>query len=189
MGTRLQIEGETFGRLTITKYLGNSYWEADCSCGNVARIHTGNLRSGRTRSCGCFHKENRGEYRRGIGKGWCNQPLYRTWRGALTRCHNPNDPHYPDYGLRGIEVAAEWRDDFEAFRDWILENLGERPVAHSLDRIDNDRGYEPGNLRWATSSTQNSNRRSIKMAEVEELRAQAAIWRDRAIQLGWTDEL
>jgi hypothetical protein len=89
--------------------------------------------------------------------GMTNTPEYKTWRSAVERCHNPNNRQYPAYGARGIKVADEWRSDFAAF----FAHVGPRPSGrYTLDRIDNDRGYEPGNVRWATYTTQANNKRS-----------------------------
>lgn len=72
------------------------------------------------------------------------------------RCDNPKNISYANYGGRGITVCPEWRDNFEAF----LRDMGPRPAGHSLDRIDNDKPYEPGNVRWATRGTQANNTRA-----------------------------
>lgn len=77
-------------------------------------------------------------------------------------------------------MHEEWRSDFRAFSAWIEENLGGRPDGHSLDRIDNDGNYEPGNLRWATKSQQSSNKRHVAT-----LQADRDLWRERAVSLGW----
>jgi hypothetical protein len=82
--------------------------------------------------------------------------LYQAWADTIRRCHDPRHWHFDSYGARGIEVCPEWRASFEAFA-W---HIGPRPSSnHSLDRIDNDRGYEPGNVRWATREEQMSNTR------------------------------
>ncbi len=86
-----------------------------------------------------------------------DRPEYNTWEGIKQRCHNPNEKRYAEYGGRGITVCVRWRESFEAF----LADVGSRPSPeHSLDRLDNDRGYEPGNVRWATRSQQQRNRRT-----------------------------
>jgi hypothetical protein len=76
----------------------------------------------------------------------------------MQRCTNPDNPNYGNYGGRGISIHDEWRDSV-AFMNWVIENLGDRPEGLTLDRIDNECGYEPGNLRWATRKEQIENRR------------------------------
>lgn len=105
---------------------------------------------------------SKGNYRHGGNR----TPEWYTWCGLRQRCLNPNNPAYPRYGGRGIGVAPEWlgKHGFSAF----LEHVGKRPTPdHSLDRIDNDRGYEPGNVRWATAAQQAHNTRKTKLAPHE----------------------
>lgn len=98
-------------------------------------------------------------------------PLYNTWRGVLSRCEDPGDPDYPSYGGRGITVYPKWHD-LAAFIAWIEQNLGTRPdrryagrqPVYSLDRINNDGDYEPGNLQWADKGQQARNRRPRRKA-------------------------
>lgn len=89
---------------------------------------------------------------------------YRIWQGIKSRCSNPNDPRFKWYGARGILLCEVWRNSFLAFR----EHVGLRPsLRHSLDRINNDRGYEPGNVRWALGSQQQRNSRSSRVYELD----------------------
>jgi hypothetical protein len=84
-------------------------------------------------------------------------PEYDIWSGMKARCHTKSHKQYADYGGRGIRVCEGWRASFAAF----LRDMGPRPTTeHSLDRIDNDRGYEPGNVRWATDVDQTNNQRT-----------------------------
>lgn len=86
-------------------------------------------------------------------------PVYGVWATMIQRCHNPNLKQYARYGARGITVCQEWRDSFEAF----LTHIGPRPSPeYSIDRIDNDKGYFPGNVRWATRQEQVANRRTLE---------------------------
>ena len=90
--------------------------------------------------------------------GLSKHPMYATWHGMMARCLNQNDPRYDDYGARGITVCDAWRT-LTVFIEWIEQNLGSRPDGHTLDRINNDGNYEPGNVRWATRQQQQQNRR------------------------------
>lgn len=109
-------------------------------------------------SCGCL----RSSTTHGLSKTY----LYNLWMGINQRCYNKNAKSYPRYGGRGIKVLEEWRNNPESFFAWILDNLGERLSGYSLDRIDNDGDYAPGNLRWANDSTQMTNRRRLKVKRV-----------------------
>ncbi|AIX21384.1 putative HNH endonuclease [Synechococcus phage ACG-2014f] len=123
-------------------------WMCECECGKRKRVAQSKLKQ--TKSCGC----NRGPNSNPNGNN--NHPLYTTWYGMKTRCLNQNTGNYMRYGGRGITICEEWRDNFQAFVDYV----GERPEGHTLDRINNDGNYEPGNVRWATSQQQALNRRN-----------------------------
>jgi hypothetical protein len=83
-------------------------------------------------------------------------PEYYAWAASIRRCHNPRNPYYRNYGGRGIQVCDRWRKSFANF----LSDVGVRPSPElTLDRVNNDGNYEPGNVRWATRSEQNSNQR------------------------------
>lgn len=113
--------------------------------------------------------------------GWAAASLYNCWNGIRRRCSNPGDHQYVNYGGRGVVLHPAWLD-YEVFEEWILSNLGPKPDRCTLDRIDNDGNYEPGNLRWATPKEQAANRRTVKGVEVER-----DLWRQRALDLGWTE--
>ena len=93
-----------------------------------------------------------------------NTRLYKVWTAIKQRCYNLNDKNFKSYGGRGIAMNASWRNDFRAFADYIDNALGARPTGYSLDRINNNGNYEPGNLRWADRGTQTANRRPFKVS-------------------------
>jgi len=152
-------------------------WLCRCSCGVARLVKSGSLRSGRSKSCGCLSRElvavrttNRNT-KHGLARAGKHHPLFGLWKRMRQRCLDENCDDYPDYGGRGVTVCERWHADFAAF----LEDVGPRPSrGHSLDRIDNDRGYEPGNVRWATPVVQARNRPRINVLDdrlVSEIRA------------------
>ncbi len=156
--------GKRYGRLVIIKSLPNvrqnSTWECVCDCGAVKAVAARHLRSGGTKSCGCWGREN--VTAANTKHGWYYTSTYKIWAGMIKRCVNEKTKAYPRYGGRGISVHPPWRDSFEAF----LADMGERPAGLSLDRVDNDGNYEPGNCRWTTMKQQNRNRNNNRMLTV-----------------------
>lgn len=154
------LTGQRFSRLIVVSRAENSkhnyaMWNCICDCGaKVITVGT-SLRKGNTKSCGCFSKDQIATLRRTHGMSQATE--YRVWRGMITRCTNPNVKCYANYGKRGIVVCERWKSSFENF----LADMGERPTPkHTLDRINNDGNYEPGNVRWAERKEQNRNQRS-----------------------------
>lgn len=94
--------------------------------------------------------------------GHHSNPLYSTWWNIVQRCENPEAISYPRYGARGVDVCQEWHD-LRKFTDYVDAVLGPRPEGCSIDRVDNDRGYEPGNVRWATAGEQVWKQEQTKM--------------------------
>jgi len=169
---RLNLVGEKYGRLTILEFShvdkNLSYWKCLCECGKTKTIgsHLFRRKTGPVRSCGCLIRETlikrnttilqkHGQAKHGTKK----TPEYKLWDGMKQRCYNPNNKWYKRYGARGIGVYEPWRNDFLAFYDYIVKNIGLRPSKeYSLDRINNNKNYEPGNIKWATQHEQVNNR-------------------------------
>ncbi len=161
MGKLIDLIGQKFGRLTVIERVVNKRhrvaWLCRCSCGNEAAILSDSLRSGRTKSCGCLSREKSADMflRHGHTRGHTLSSTYRAWAGLLQRCNNKNNHAYSYYGRRGIKVCKRWVNSFESF----LADMGKRPEGLTLDRIDNSKGYNKANCRWATWDVQNNNRR------------------------------
>jgi hypothetical protein len=153
------LSGERFGRVTVMwpagRHDGRIYWMASCDCGTYFPTRSDALKDGRTPSCGCQRRERAARGLPHMRHGLAGTPEHDAFNCAKQRCTNPNDKGYKNYGGRGIEFRF---DSFEEF----YACLGPKPTPlHSIDRINNDGHYEAGNVRWATRSEQNKNRRSL----------------------------
>lgn len=151
--------GMRFGRWTVAAQSsptkgGQKRWICRCDCGNEKVVPAHYLRGGDSRSCECLMRELAGSRARTHGLRGTSEWI--AWQAMVQRCTRETHPAFKTYGGRGIRVCDEWRGDFAAF----LAHIGTRPSSsHSLDRINNERGYEPGNVQWATRSEQARNRR------------------------------
>ena len=150
--------GERFHHLVVKSppfRKPDKYWymECNCDCGNVKAVKCKDAVSGHIKSCGCWSRNRPRSGRVTHGKS-CT-PTWWSYRGMLTRCYNPKQPSFKEYGARGITVCQRWLAGFENF----LADMGERPPGKTLDRYpDNDGNYEPGNCRWATTEEQRNNK-------------------------------
>lgn len=150
--------GEKYGRVTLIqkdegvgrskKYIGL------CECGEIKSYYLGNLKRGRTLSCGCLYKESRGKAQKTHGKRQTR--LYSIYTNMKTRCYNEKTPNYNRYGGRGVNVCDEWLEDFINFYNWSKKNGYTEHLT--IDRIDNDGNYEPKNCRWVDYTVQSHNR-------------------------------
>lgn len=152
------ISGQRFGRLTAIRYAGKSkgkqtLWECRCDCRKTVIVHQQNLKSGHTSSCGCYNSEVASRALK--THGLSGTRLYTIWHDMIYRCYNDNHRSHKDYGGKGIIVCKEWKDDFETFRNWALQNGYKDNL--SIDRIDSDKNYCPENCRWATDIQQANN--------------------------------
>lgn len=167
----IDLTNQRFGRLTVIERVENAEnrqarWLARCSCGNEVIVRGAELRKANgTRSCGCLNKEIVGNLNR--SHGMYGTKIYKTWAKIKSRCLNPADKRYKDYGGRGITICDEWKNDFRAFFDFVskLEHYGDE--NYTLDRIDVNGDYEPGNVRWADWKTQARNKRNNIIVEYQ----------------------
>ena len=193
--------GSRFGRLVVVRSAEarnlQKRWHCVCDCGGETVSYQGSLRGGRARSCGCLKVEmlvatnSLSEHK--TSHGLSKSRAYRIWALMKQRCLNPSNSRWADYGGRGISVSQRWMV-FENF----LADMGNPPTAdHSLDRIDNNKGYGPDNCRWATRSEQQLNRRRKTITiggrdyTMKEIAAAAGIGRTAVyerIKAGWTNE-
>jgi hypothetical protein len=157
--TRIKT-GDRFGRLVVQFRATEHHphrWSCRCNCGNISEVMTGNLSSGHTKSCGCLAVEIASTH------GLSRTTEYRTWINIHTRCNDPTTRYWPLYGGRGIKVCARW-SKFEHF----LHDMGKKPYTRaSIDRIDVNGNYEPGNCRWTDSKTQGRNRRCNRIVSFD----------------------
>lgn len=159
--------GQKFNRLLVVDTDKNvnrrneTMWICLCDCGKTTRSFAYKIKSGHTKSCGCWQREVASHT--GVTHRMSDTPVHLIWQGIRKRCNNPKSPNYKNYGAKGVTICAEW-DDFSLFYEYV----GDRPSkGHSIDRIDNSKGYEPGNVRWATRIEQNNNQTTNIIVECQ----------------------
>lgn len=193
MGAFRDLTGQIFGRLTVLGHGGwyvqpngtkGSLWRCACSCGREMTARVGKLNNGHTRSCGCLQAERRGSAQ--VTHRASRTAEYHAWQGIRKRCYLSSHKSYARYGGRGIALCARWQESCA-----FLADMGPRPSPrHSIDRIDNARGYECGrpdctdcgpaqrslNCRWATPIEQSRNRSDNRIVEIDGERRCIAEW-------------
>lgn len=152
------LTGNIYGKLIVTNFAYRKrsgknykyYWACQCNCGGVCTVESNNLKSGITKSCGCYREDFRKKH------NLTRTRLYRIYRHIKERCFNPNSKSYKYYGSCGIVMCNEWKNDFMNFYNWAMSNGYDDKL--SIDRIDVNGNYEPSNCRWVTMKEQCKNR-------------------------------
>lgn len=154
----IDLTGMRFGRLVVIEFScsigSHAKWKCVCDCGKETVVYGHFLRSGHTTSCGCFASEQTSA--RSSTHGKTQTRIYNIWHGMKKRCYDKNQRVYPKYGGRGITVCPEWESSFDAFYQWAMRNGYSDDLT--IDRIDNDGNYEPGNCRWVDMKVQCNNK-------------------------------
>ena len=195
----VNITDQRFGRLQAVKLAfrdkhNREFWLFKCDCGQEKAIEKSSVKTGHTKSCGCWQLENNKVV--GITHNKSKTREYKIWLGIKKRCLDSNHSTYKNYGKRGIKICDRWLDSFENF----LEDMGNCPSdIHSIDRVNNDGNYESLNCRWATRKEQNNNCRRNRLFDhdglqytlsqlCEKLNVKYHLIYDRIYVLNWTLE-
>jgi len=202
MANFIDLTGQRFGRLVVKsyshKYDRYSYWLCVCDCGKTAVVRGANLKSGKTRSCGCLHDELSAQRiaAQNLTHGESKSRLYGIWSDMKRRCLNCKRNAFERYGGRGIAVDPDWMS-YDAFAVWAYQSGYSETL--SLDRVDNDGPYSPQNCRWATKKKQANNKSNNVTFECGKERLTLAQWAERknisyttlygrVFRLGWPIE-
>lgn len=198
----IDMTGQHYGRYTVLEYIGQNkdhkaVWKCRCECGTIKNVSGKDLRSGNTKSCGCYNRDKAMQNpalwkpKHGLSK----HPLHQVWSDIKTRCYNKKDRSYKWYGARGIKLCDVWMD-FKAFYEWSIKNGYENGLT--LDRINPNGNYSPDNCRWVGMKIQQNNRRNNKMLNINGVSKTMSEWADEydvnyrlvksRIRAGWTPE-
>lgn len=168
MGNFIDLTGKKFNRWLVLKRVSNdkhnlTQWLCRCDCGTERIVLGNSLRNGRSKSCGCYNREIHKEMKPHKVHGLTHTRIYNIWVGMKQRCYNPKASRYYTHGARGIKVYGRWRKSVKAFYNYVskLPHFGEK--GYTLNRIDNDGNYEPGNVEWSDDVTQANNKRNNRL--------------------------
>jgi hypothetical protein len=199
---RFNLKGQKIARLTVLERVPNdrfnrACWLCRCDCGRELVVATNALRTGNTRSCGCLMRDRAAQICtwRNTSHGESGSPEHVAWLAMKERVRNPNHRQFHNYGGRGIKVCDRWLNSYENF----LADVGRKPTRkHTLDRIDVDGDYEPGNVRWATLAEQQSNKTTNVFVSAFGERLTVSQWARKTgvgrhnisnrLKAGWTPE-
>lgn len=168
-GKHEDLTGQRFGRLVVLDLIAKRsihkkiMWRCLCDCGKEKSVATGELNSGKIRSCGCLLADRQRELKTTHGK--TETRLYSIWRGMKRRCENPKSKNWKYYGALGVSVCDEWKNSFQAFYDWAMSAGYDETAPRgqcTIDRINPYGDYAPDNCRWADMKTQLQNRRKAE---------------------------
>lgn len=172
--------GNKFGKLTVIKESGRTRnrsitWECKCDCGKIVIVDGVSLRNGHTSSCGC----NR--YRKLNNHSIVHKRLYQIWASMKDRCSNSNSKNFKWYGGKGIKVCEEWKNSFDSFCMWALENGYQEDAQrglYTIDRINPDGNYEPSNCRFVDTKTQSRNKSTTSYLTYNNVTKPLVDWAD-----------
>lgn len=182
-----ELIGQKFGKLLVLEEIEKRskskkiYYKCICDCGNEVITKGASLLSGHTKSCKCLQKEKvRETSYKNSTHGLSKSHIYAIWASIKSRCNNPNNQAYNNYGGRGITICKEWNNSFVSF----ISDMGYPPTnKHSIDRIDNNKGYYKENCRWSDRYQQENNKRNnIKVLYNGELKTIAEISRETNVR-------
>lgn len=195
------LTGIRFRRLVAiedigTNQKGKTMWKCKCDCGNNKITFTSYLTGGRTKSCGCLHRDVMSKIK--FKHGCVKTSEYMAWKAMKGRCYNQNNSRYNTYGARGIIVCSRWLNKEKGFINF-LNDIGKKPSKeYTLDRRDNDGNYEPNNCRWLINTEQGKNKSNKRLLTCKGEALSLTEWAEktgidkklihRRIKLGWSEE-